>query len=68
MKIQFYAIVNNHLAKYLLKCFRFDEEQNIIEQCVAHLASIFIHRSELRSMAFTGSGLSWSSSSSSIRS
>jgi hypothetical protein len=51
---QFYAIVNNHLAQYLLKCFRFDEEQNIIEQCVAHLASIFIHRSELRSMAFTG--------------
>jgi len=51
---QFYAIVNNHLAEYLLKCFRFDEEQSIIEQCVAHLASIFIHRSELRSMAFTG--------------
>jgi hypothetical protein len=51
---QFYAIVNIHLAEYLLKCFRFDDEQNIIEQCVAHLASIFIHRSELRYMTFTG--------------
>jgi hypothetical protein len=51
---QFYAIVNNHLVLYLLKCFRFDDQQSIIEQCVAHLASIFIHRPELRSMAFTG--------------
>jgi hypothetical protein len=51
---KFYAIVNHHLAQYLLKCFRFDNQQSIIEQCVAHLASIFIHRTELRSMGFTG--------------
>lgn len=51
---QFYRIVNNHLEQYLLKCFRFENDQSIIEQCVAHLASIFIHRSELKSWEFTG--------------
>jgi hypothetical protein len=51
---QFYAIVNNHLAQYILKCFRFENNQSTIEKCVAHLASIFIHRPELRSTAFTG--------------
>jgi hypothetical protein len=51
---KFYAIVNNHLAQYILKCFRFENNQSTIEKCVAHLASIFIHRPELRSTAFTG--------------
>jgi hypothetical protein len=51
---QFYAIVNNNLAQYLLKSFRWDNDQSTIEGCLAHLASTFIHRPQLRSMAFTG--------------
>ena len=51
---QFCAIVNKDLAQYLLKYFRFDNERGVIEQSAAHLASIFIHRSELRSMTFIG--------------
>jgi len=51
---KFYAIINNHLAQNLFKCFRCDNDQSILAQCVAHLAPIFIHRPELRSYAFVG--------------
>ncbi|CAF4104418.1 unnamed protein product [Adineta steineri] len=50
----FHGIINNHLAEYLLKYFRFDNDQSVLEQCVAHLASICIHRPELKSLEFTG--------------
>ncbi|UJR29190.1 hypothetical protein I4U23_010404 [Adineta vaga] len=51
---QFHVIINNHLAQNLLTCFRLDSEQSILEQCVAHLASIFIHRLELKTFGFIG--------------
>ena len=51
---QFYALVNNHFAQHLSKCFLIDGEQSPIEKCVAHLASIFIHRPEFKSLSFIG--------------
>ncbi|CAF1080813.1 unnamed protein product [Rotaria sordida] len=54
---QFYAIVNTHLAKCLLRFFRWNYDvrhANTLEKSVGYLASIFIYHPDLRSLSYTG--------------
>ena len=54
---QFYAMVNNHFAGFLLRFFRWNydnQHTNTIEKSVGYLASIFVYHPDLRSHSFTG--------------
>ncbi|CAF4973810.1 unnamed protein product [Rotaria sp. Silwood1] len=54
---QFYTIVNTHMAKFLLRFFRWNYDArhaNTLEKSVGYLASIFIYHPDLRSLSYTG--------------
>ena len=50
----FSGIVNHHLAERLFQSFRREPMSGPLEQSVACLASIFLHRPELQTFSFTG--------------